>query len=75
MLFLALSLNLWAQQKVLDIKLTPTDTPKGDLKLADLVESLEYVPLETKANCLVGDVRYLAYRTYQRDVCRFKTCV
>ena len=49
-------LQLHAQ--VIKIDINPTLQPKGSLMLSDLVEQIEYIPLETKNNCIVGNIVY-----------------
>lgn len=46
--------SLHAQSKPEVIKIDPKSKTSGILGLSDLVESVEYVPLETTAKCLVG---------------------
>ena len=43
-------------QSLVSVDIDPTNTPKGKLMLGDLVESVEYIPLETNDNCLIGEV-------------------
>jgi hypothetical protein len=38
------------------ININPVSTPTGKLMAGDLVESMEYIPLETKDNCVIGRV-------------------
>lgn len=52
-LFLFVSFNAFSQSIPI-IEMSPKDRTKGDLKLSGLVESIEYIPLETKDNCLVS---------------------
>lgn len=40
------------------VTINPQSTTKGDLKLSDVVESIKYIPLETRNNCLIGNVTY-----------------
>lgn len=51
--FLSISLGIYAQQ-IPEIKINPFNRVTGDLKLSDLVETIEYIPLETTNKCLVG---------------------
>jgi hypothetical protein len=39
------------------IKIDPERTLQGSLSLNNLVESIEYIPLETNVNCMVGVIR------------------
>jgi hypothetical protein len=54
-LFLWLTQALSSQSPAL-INISPVSTPTGKLMAGDLVESMEYVPLETKDNCVIGRV-------------------
>ena len=45
-------------QNLVSVNIDPTNTPKGKLMLSDLIESIEYIPLETKDNCLIGEVSF-----------------
>ena len=48
-----------AQPNPIEIKIDPKNMPEGDLRMSDLIESVEYIPLETTDECLIGDgVRY-----------------
>ena len=48
-----------AQPNPIEIKIDPKNMPEGDLRMSDLIESVEYIPLETTDKCLIGDgVRY-----------------
>ena len=52
-------------QNIISIDIDPTNRPKGKLLMGDLVESVEYIPLETKDNCLIGAVsRYDVSKNY-----------
>ena len=42
--------------RLLIVDIDPTSQPKGSLMLSDLVERVEYIPLETNENCIVGDI-------------------
>ena len=51
--------SLVAQPNPIEIKIDPKNMPEGDLRMSDLIESVEYIPLETTDECLIGDgVRY-----------------
>jgi len=39
------------------IRIDPERTPQGTMKMSDLIESVEYIPLETNTNCLIGDLK------------------
>lgn len=39
------------------IQIDPEQTSRGMLSLSDIIESIEYVPLETNADCLIGVIR------------------
>ena len=45
-------------QNLVSIDIDPTNRHNGKLVLGDLVESIEYIPLETKDNCLIGVVSH-----------------
>jgi len=52
-------------QNPVSVNIDPTNRAKGKLMLGDLVESVEYIPLETKNNCLIGAVsRYDVSKNY-----------
>ena len=52
-------------QDVMLVDVNPTNRPKGKLMLGDLVENVEYIPLETNDNCLIGVVtRYDVSKNY-----------
>ena len=42
--------------QVIKLEINPTSRPKGSLRLSDLVEQVGYIPLETKNNCIVGNI-------------------
>ena len=42
--------------QLLTVDIDPKSQPKGDLMLSDLVEQVEYIPLEINDNCIVGDI-------------------
>ena len=46
-------MSIFSQTK---IDINPNSIQKGKLSLNDMVESIEYIPLETKDNCLVGTI-------------------
>jgi hypothetical protein len=50
------SLGVCPQNSLTKISIDPKSRPKGELQLSDLVESVEYIPLETNDNILVGDI-------------------
>ena len=53
------SLVVFAQPNPIEIKIDPKNMPEGNLRMSDLIESVEYIPLETTDKCLIGDgVRY-----------------
>lgn len=54
-LLLSMIQALFAQPLV-SIHIDPANVSKGRLMLSDLVESVEYIPLETKDNCLIGHI-------------------
>jgi len=39
------------------ISIDPNKTQLGKITLSDMIESIEYIPLETNTNCLVGEIR------------------
>ena len=41
------------------VNIDPTSQPKGSLMLSDLVEQVEYIPLETNDSCIVGNITNL----------------
>jgi hypothetical protein len=49
-----ISLVVYPQSSLTKISINPNSQKKGDLTLSSLVESVEYVPLETGDNILVG---------------------
>jgi len=55
--FLSIMQANFSQQPV-SININPVNTSKGKLVLGDLIESMEYIPLETKNNCLIGKISY-----------------
>lgn len=48
----------FAQSSLIELNLDPKAITKGTLFLKDLVEFVDYIPLETKDNCLIGAVSY-----------------
>ena len=38
------------------VSIDPERTSRGTLTLSDIIESIEYIPLETNNNCLIGDI-------------------
>ena len=52
-------------QNIITIDVDPTNRPKGKLMLGDLVENVEYIPLQTNDKCLIGIVtRYDVSKNY-----------
>lgn len=47
-------LSGYPQTSPIEIKFDPEDMETTDLGLSDFVESIEYIPLETKDECLIG---------------------
>ena len=45
--------------QLLVVDIDPKSQPKGSLMLSDLVERVEYIPLETNDNCIVGNINNL----------------
>ena len=43
-----------AQPNPIEIKIDPKNMPEGDLRMSDLIESVEYITLETTDKCLIG---------------------
>ena len=39
--------TFFAQSTPIEIKIDPKNMPEGDLRMSDLIESVEYIPLET----------------------------
>lgn len=39
------------------VLMDPKKTPTGTLSLSDVVESIEYIPLKTNDECLIGEIR------------------
>lgn len=48
------SIAIFSQQYPVKIKLDPENMETCDLGLSDFVESIEYIPLETKDECVIG---------------------
>ena len=44
-----------AQPNPIEIKIDPKNMPEGNLRMSDLIESIEYIPLETTDECLIGN--------------------
>ena len=42
--------------QLMTVDIDPKSQPKGSLMLSDLVERVEYIPLETNDNCIVGNI-------------------
>jgi len=51
-----LSLALMTNAQVIKIDVSPSSQPKGSLMLSELVEHIEYIPLEINDNCIVGTI-------------------
>lgn len=51
-----LSISVYAQKEILKIEINPETVQSGTLKLSDLVQSAEYIPLETTDDCLIGGI-------------------
>ena len=49
------SLAGFAQPNPIEIKIDPKDMPEGDLRMSDLIESIEYIPLETTDESILDD--------------------
>ena len=49
------SLVVFAQPNPIEIKIDPKNMPEGNLRMSDLIESIEYIPLETTDECLIGN--------------------
>ena len=57
LILLLISVSHYAtSQDVVKIVVDPNDTPRGECKLSDLAESIEYIALETNDKCLIGRV-------------------
>ena len=55
-IFVLLSiLSITGQER---ISIDPERTPRGSLALSELIESIEYIPLETNGQCYLGDINY-----------------
>ena len=50
------SLALTINAQVIKIDVNPSSQPKGTLMLSELVEHIEYIPLETNDHCIVGTI-------------------
>lgn len=59
-LILTLLVNASAisESKLPKIEIDPLSHPLGKMMLSDLVKSIEYIPLETKRNCLIGKIDF-----------------
>ena len=44
-----------AKSTPIEIKIDPKDMPEGDLRMSDLIESIEYIPLETTDESILDD--------------------
>ena len=53
-IFILSTTQIFVGQEIIHID--PERTTRGTLTLSDLIESIEYIPLETKKNCLIGDI-------------------
>ena len=49
------SLAGFAQPNPIEIKIDPKNMPEGDLRMSDLIESIEYIPLETTDESILDD--------------------
>ena len=57
--FLALlSFSYIIYSQVINVDINPSSKPKGSLMLSEIVEYIEYVPLETNDDCVVGQISY-----------------
>ena len=59
-IFYLIVFSLFSAQYALNqsvIRIDPERTPNGTMKMSDLIESIEYIPLETNKNCLIGDIK------------------
>ena len=54
LLLIYLSIQIVTGQE--NINIDPERTPYGSLSLLDIVESIEYIPLETNSSCLIGEI-------------------
>ena len=59
-IFTLLSVQTFIGQDI--IQIDPVRTSKTTLALSDMIESLEYIPLETNDKCLIGDI--LPYKIF-----------
>ena len=48
-------------QTPIEISLDPEEIEVSDLGLGDIAESIEYIPLETKDECLIGENVYFDF--------------
>ena len=58
-LYILIALLIFAlkiDSQIIKVDIDPLDQPKGTLTLSDLVEQVEYIPLETNGNCSVGKI-------------------
>ena len=53
-IFILFSTHTFIGQEIIQIDLERIK--RGTLKLSDMIESIEYIPLETNNNCLIGDI-------------------
>jgi len=53
---LLILLTLKINSQVIKIDVDPQSQPKGALMLSDLAKEVEYIPLETNDNCMVGKI-------------------
>ena len=56
LVFLSFALKIYSQ--VIKVDINPSSQPKGSLLLSDLVEQIEYIPLETNDKCVVGKITH-----------------
>lgn len=54
LLFCFCNLGSFSQTTPIEIKFDPENMETCDLGLSDFIESIEYIPLETKDECLIG---------------------
>jgi len=54
LLLFAIKIN----SQIVKVDINPSSQPKGSLMLSDLVEQIEYIPLETNDNCVVGKITF-----------------
>ena len=57
-IFAFIGLLSFAQSPVVEVKINPQRITKGDLMLTDLAASIDYIPLETRDDCLIGYISF-----------------